>query len=254
MHETTTDAFLIARDETTYGEWLAFLGGLPADEQARRSGRPEGTVFQSALTLTLALTDTWQLELRRGAQVQRARFGEKIRQPRRAHGIEQDWTRWPVTGITWEDALAYLEWLDRTGKVPGARFCSELEWERAARGADGRNFPTGDDISPSEANFDESYGRDPEAMGPDQVGTHADIVSPFGLHDTVGNVWEWVQALGDATVACGGSFYHGKVAARAVNRTRVDASFADVTLGLRVCAAAPHVSGPVATHAAAVNP
>ena len=237
MHEVRGDGFLIARDEVTYGDWITFLESLPPDLQQRRSGRREGAVFFSAPLLTRR-PDGWEIELRRGEGTLRAGYGEKLRYPQRKHHAVQDWLRWPVSGINWDDASAYLAWLDGTGRVPGARFCNEFEWERAARGADGRSFPTGDDISPNEANFDERYAREQESLGPDEVGSNVGVVSPFGLHDTVGNVWEWVVAgnpVGSA-LARGGSFYHGKVAARVVNRTRLDAAFGDGTLGLRVCA------------------
>ncbi|MBL9103695.1 MAG: SUMF1/EgtB/PvdO family nonheme iron enzyme [Myxococcales bacterium] len=236
-HERRTDGYLIARDETTYAEWIAFLETLPPDEQAQHLGKQEGATFLSAPALTRD-ADGWHLELRRGATVHRAGYGETIRMTRRQHHVEQDWLRWPVTGIDRADAEAYLSWLAGSGRVPGARLCSEVEWERAARGADGRGFPTGDDIDASEANFDQRYARDPEALGPDEVGSNPAVVSPFGLRDTAGNVWEWVQADdgGAGLYARGGSFFHGKVAARAINRSQVDASFADGTLGLRVCA------------------
>ena len=236
LHERKGDGFLIAREETTYGDWIAFLESLPPDEQLRRSGRREGAVFLSAPLLTRG-KDGWEIELRRGNTTLRASYGQPLHNPRRQHHATQDWLRWPITGINWDDARAYLDWLDRTDRIPGARFCGEFEWERAARGADGRGFPTGNDIAPEQANFDERYAREPEAVGPDEVGSNPDIVSPFGLHDTVGNVWEWVVAVGvDDKLARGGSFYHGKVAARVVNRTRLDANFGDGTLGLRVCA------------------
>ena len=53
-----------------------------------------------------------------------------------------------------------MKWLDRTGRVPGARVCEEREWERAARGADDRMYPHGDNLEPDDANFDETYGKD----------------------------------------------------------------------------------------------
>ncbi len=238
MHEVRSDGFLIAREETTYRDWITFLEALPPDEQLRRRGGREGAVFLSA-PLLVQTGEGWQLELRRGDAVQRAGFGAKIRYAHRTRDAEQDWLDWPITGLNWDDAGAYLDWLDRTGRVPEARFCSEFEWERAARGADGRSFPTGDEMGPADANYDERHNRDPEAMGPDAVGMNVDVVSPFGLHDTAGNVWEWVRAvdgLGDKLVR-GGSFYHGKVAAQAANRSRLDGTFADGTIGLRVCAA-----------------
>ncbi|MBK9757850.1 MAG: SUMF1/EgtB/PvdO family nonheme iron enzyme [Nannocystis sp.] len=246
LHESRGEGYLIAREETTYGDWLAFLESLPPDEQLRRSGRREGAVFLSAPLLTRD-DDGWKIELRRGAAVQRAGFGQPIRIPKRKHHAEQDWLRWPITGINWDDAQAYLGWLSLTGAVPGARFCSEFEWERAARGADGRDFPTGDDIDPGEANYDERHARDPEAIGPEEIGSNPDIISPFGLHDTAGNVWEWASPIdgGAVKVVRGGSFYHGEVAARAVNRSRLDGSFADGTIGLRVCAPL-HVRGSTA--------
>ncbi|MBL8971591.1 MAG: SUMF1/EgtB/PvdO family nonheme iron enzyme, partial [Myxococcales bacterium] len=216
LHEVRGDGFLVAREETTYGDWIAFLETLPPDEQRSRSGHREGAVFLLAPLLTRG-KDTWEIELRRGEDTLRARFGDFVRFPKRKHHAVQNWLRWPVTGINWDDARAYLDWLSRSGKLPGARFCREFEWERAARGADGRSFPTGDDISAEQANFDERYAREPEAIGPEEVGSNPDIVSPFGLHDTAGNVWEWVQAVDGVggNLVRGGSFYHGKVAARA---------------------------------------
>ena len=65
-----------------------------------------------------------------------AREGEPIRYSGRAQRASQDWLRFPVSGVTWDDAATYAAWLDATGRVPGARLCTEYEWERAARGAD----------------------------------------------------------------------------------------------------------------------
>ena len=238
IHEAVTDAYLIARHETTYGEWIAFLDALPPEEQTRFSGRREGPASLTAPILTRDHDGVWRLETRRGDQVTAARAGELLRHAGRARNVEQDWLKLPVTGISWDDARAYLEWLDRSGRAPGARFCTEFEWERAARGADGRRFPTGDDIGPDEANFDETYRRDPLAMGVDVVGSYPHTQSPFGLLDTVGNVWEWVLPLGtrDERLARGGSYLHSRVTGQAVNRTALDPAFLEGTLGLRPCA------------------
>src|SRR5207237_9071692 len=128
-----------------------------------------------------------------GSRVQVVREGEKLRLPR-AERAEQDWLRLPVAGISFLDARAYAEWLSRTARVPGARLCNEMEWERAARGADDREFPGGDALRPTDANFDATYGKQPQAFGPDQVGSHPGSRSPFGVDDMAGNVWEWVES------------------------------------------------------------
>ena len=79
--------------------------------------------------------------------------------------------------------------------MPGARLCTELEWERAARGADDRLFPHGDELDADDANFDVTYGRVDSAYGPDVVGSHPASRSPFGVDDLAGNVFELVDVV-----------------------------------------------------------
>ena len=135
-----------------------------------------------------------------------------------------------------EDATAYVSWLQRSGRVPGARLCTEAEWERAARGADDREYPAGDRLASDAANVDATYDR--LDWGPDEVGAHPASSSPFGLLDTAGNAGEWVAAAarpGRFFVRSGGYAYEA-VTSAVTNQTELDPGAREPSIGLRVCA------------------
>jgi formylglycine-generating enzyme required for sulfatase activity len=180
----------------------------------------------------------WHLRLQPSSILYEVRAGEKLRYAKRDRRQEQDWMRMPVAGINFESARAYAQWLADTGRVPGARLCSELEWERAARGVDGREYPHGDSLAPEDANFDLTYGKEPGGFGPDEVGSHPTSRSPFGVDDMVGNVWEWTHSSLEAgkPVARGGSFYYAASSGRSANRELPEPSLRDHAVGLRICA------------------
>ncbi|MDE0483861.1 MAG: formylglycine-generating enzyme family protein [Candidatus Poribacteria bacterium] len=104
----------------------------------------------------------------------------------------------PVVGINWEDAETYAKWA-------GKRLPTDVEWEKAARSPDGRIYPWGDGFDASLGNFNDGEkmnGKlDGYAMETAPVGSFANGISPYGLHDMSGNVWEWViSVLDDSTL------------------------------------------------------
>jgi serine/threonine protein kinase/formylglycine-generating enzyme required for sulfatase activity len=244
LHERQTEGFLIARYETTYGDWLAFLNSLEEAERKRRTPAVKDYVGQMRLE---QVKGTWVLHLKPspGSKEYMVREGEPLRYPQRDRRAEQNWLRMPVTGINLEDAEAYVAWLSKRplaeGGVPGARLCTELEWERAARGVDGREYPHGNKLSMDDANFDRTYGQKAGGFGPDEVGSHPLSRSPFGVEDMAGNAWEWARNWLEPhrPVARGGSYYYSTNSANSANRDPSDPSLRDLTVGLRVCAEPP---------------
>jgi formylglycine-generating enzyme required for sulfatase activity len=239
LHPRETGGFLMARHETTYTEWLTWLESLPAKERAQRLPRTS-TTYHGLLRMERQ-RDTWVLRFQPGGVAYTVRAGEKVRYAKRDRRAEQDWLRFPVTGISFEDAEAYMAWLHRTGRVPGARLCSEVEWERATRGEDGREFPHGNVLAPDDANFDLTYGKEPGGFGPDEVGSHPASRSPFGVDDLAGNAWEWTRSSVEPgkVVARGGSYYFAAASARSANRELPERTFRDINVGIRVCADLP---------------
>ncbi len=121
----------------------------------------------------------------------------------------------PVTLITYEEAEAYCRWV-------GGRLPTEEEWERAARGDDGRTFPWGEAAEAQRANVRET------GLGSiTPVGCFLEGTSPYGLFDAAGNVWEWTSSDFNAQtkVIRGGAWNFGLESARTFVRERSQPGF-----------------------------
>ncbi len=101
------------------------------------------------------------------------------------HVIPPGFDDYPVTAVLRRDAERYCDCLDR-------RLPTGAEWEKAARGVDGRTYPWGDTWEEGRANV-RSAGAGQGRGKPQKVGSLPGGVSPFGCHDMSGNVWEWVS-------------------------------------------------------------
>jgi formylglycine-generating enzyme required for sulfatase activity/tRNA A-37 threonylcarbamoyl transferase component Bud32 len=180
-HAETGDFFL-ARHEVTMKEYVQFLSAKLA----------EGS--ETVLKQFPRRAPTSGYYWRPAAGAKKTRLPE---------GLEP---KWPVFGIGWEDAQAYCDW--KCEKEPGVyRMPTTLEWEKAARGADGRLFPWGNFLEWSFASTTFTHEN-----GPGNVERFPADESPYGVLDMGGSVMEWcsdslTDVLGHRR-AKGGSWDH----------------------------------------------
>jgi formylglycine-generating enzyme required for sulfatase activity len=86
----------------------------------------------------------------------------------------------PIVNVSWDDARAYADWA-------GASLPTEAQWEKAARGTDGRKYPWGDEWDTGKL----WSSADGKKSGTAPVGSFPEGASPYGALDMAGNVWEW---------------------------------------------------------------
>jgi formylglycine-generating enzyme required for sulfatase activity len=183
--------------------------------------------------------------------------GAKLEKP-----SDQGWgrDRRPVTNVNWNDARAYIAWLNGKlgleGRADAYRLPSEAEWEYACRAGTTTPFSFGATISTAQANYDGNY-----TYGAGKKGEYRGWITPvgsfpanaFGLHDMHGNVWDWCEdawnanykgapndgsawLTGDASqrVLRGGSWDGVPQGLRSAVRLRGDPTVRDISSGFRV--------------------
>lgn len=237
LHERKVGGFFIAKTELSYDEWIRWLETLSPSERERRTPRAATFGAQGFLRLE-QVGGRWHLTLMPSATERLEAFdGEPITYRARSRNVSVRWRQLPVTGVSLEDASAYARWLDESGTIKGARLCSEEEWEAAARGADARPYAIGDEVKPEDGNWQWTYGGDASSRGPDEVGSSNVSATVYGLDGLVGNVMDMTSQVfeGMAASCRGGSFAYDLGAVRIEQRNQMEATYRDITVGVRLC-------------------
>jgi serine/threonine-protein kinase len=164
------------------GQFL--MGSDPRkDKDTRDEEQPQHTLYLPDYYLAKTLV----------TNAQYAAFGQAT-----AHNQPGHWTEGrppggkedhPVVNVSWYDTMAYCHWL---AEVTGKLYClpSEAEWEKGARGSDGRIYPWGNQWDAKRCNAGKGLQGDTTP-----VGAYSQGASPYGLLDMAGNVWEWTRSL-----------------------------------------------------------
>ena len=176
------DAFWMDRTEVTVAQFQDFVNATAYQTDAERGccvgnyDQPGGIVFSPNAAF-----------VRNASWKQPEGGGGNLALPRR-----------PVVQVSWNDAKAYCEWA-------GRRLPTEAEWDKAARGSDGRLYPWGNEFLENRVNFcdascaaswrDTAY--DDKFARTSNVGSYPDGASPYGLLDMTGNALEWVNDFYD---------------------------------------------------------
>ena len=178
-HRVSLPAYFIDRFEITNAQYKEFVTSSRHPEPFHWS--------QNGFNLVPARLQASDLETLRWIATEYFKFDIDTRSASKAQLLrmmQQDQNlkgRLPVTNVSWYDAEAYCRWA-------GKRLPSEAEWEKAARGEEGREYPWGDDWNTGKTNVGDDADWE-EGIAP--VGSYENNQSPYGVYDMAGNVWEW---------------------------------------------------------------
>lgn len=165
------DGFVIRRHPVTNAEYVEFLNALLAEgreDEARQHcpGQAPGATMNDQVLPAYPLDERSRRYVLKDPEVERAL---------------------PVVFVDWHAAMAYAEYWARRSGLPW-RLPSEMEWEKAARGVDGRFMPWGDHVEPTWACVSGSH---PERKRVMSVHEYLTDVSPYGVRGMAGNVRDW---------------------------------------------------------------
>jgi formylglycine-generating enzyme required for sulfatase activity len=220
QHTVYLDAFWIDRTELSHSRYVRFLNAL--------GGHTGICVGQDCVETKIE-----------------DKYSHIVRQDGR-YVVERGFEDHPVTQVSWYGAQAYCQWA-------GARLPTEAEWEKAARGIDGRLYPRGNEAP----NCDKAQYGDCGGMTV-PVGSRPAGASLYGVLDMGGNVWEWVADWydpayyspspaqnpqgpdsGERRVFRGGSWGYPPAFLRTADRARNRPTYAGFNVGFRCAATAP---------------
>jgi formylglycine-generating enzyme required for sulfatase activity len=168
--------FAIAQFPTSFREYCRFLDDLETTDPALARKRAPSDMRGSEGMIVVKGPNGWM-------PYEQLVEGEA----RKMFPLERD-VEVPVCLIDWFDARAYCRWLAQRSSAP-LRLATELEWEKAARGVDGRVYPWGDRFDPTFCKMRDSR---PFTQQPEPNGTFPNDESPYGVRDMAGGIREWV--------------------------------------------------------------
>mgnify|MGYP002629615707 CR=1 FL=1 len=195
------DSFLVAVFPVTcdaYAEFLNDLHGTDPEQAWSRVPRQESGVRSAS-----------------GQYWEQPGPGQRYQVPEQDRDGSRWDPKWPITAVSWNDATAYAAWRSARDGVAWA-LPTEIEWEKAARGVDGRLFPWGERFDPTLCRMRSSQPGRPQ---PTRIGAAPTDVSIYGMRDSAGGVRDWCgdptfRGLPDRRPIKGGSWFSESLGCR----------------------------------------